>query len=216
MRSEPRQNIARFHLVNGVDIGVQKADRDARNLRLLQSACDLRKYTLVERFDDVAAGAQSLWHRQSQIAWHERRKPLHPDVILLEPVFVGHLHGVTETFGHKEGSLRALTLDDRIRRERRAVHDHGDVARLQARGGEDLACALQHSQLRCLWRSQELVSPMLAAALEGEVGEGAANVDGEAGCHAACAPLPARPLGWAKKLSFTELSSKRGSWDGIA
>ena len=57
---------------------------------------------------------------------------------------------------------------------------------------------------------------MLAAALEGKSVKVPPMSTARRAVMLRALPLPARLLGWAKKLSFTELSSKRGSWDGIA
>ena len=75
------------------------------------------------------------------------------------------------------------------------MKQHRDLARRDPRLAEQHGDAVQHRTLRRLVRGEKLARPAVAAALQDHVGEGAADVGGEAnrGHHAVCYSVMASP-----------------------
>jgi hypothetical protein len=184
-RREPRQDIARFVLVHRIDIGMQETNRHAFDRGCLQCADEIRKCALVERLDDLATRAQPLRDRQAQIPRHQRRRPLHPDVVLLEAILVRHLDGVAEAFRDKQRGFRAFALDHRVGCQSGAVDDGRQIGRAQTGVCENLLRPFEHGDFgrpRC---RQKLVGPAPAAVLDRKIGKRAADINGQSrGFHA--------------------------------
>ena len=84
---------------------------------------------------------------------------------------------VAEAVGRDQRGARAAPLDDRVGGKRRAVDEHVDVGEMQARIAEHQPRAVEHALLGPLRRGQHLAGEPLGAAIEHDVGEGAADID---------------------------------------
>ena len=167
---------------------VQEADRDAVDLLGDEAFGKPFNRGLVERRDDLALGIDALRHDKAQPARHQRRREVDIDVVLLKAVFVPDLDRVTEPLGRDEGGLGALTLDDRVGREGRAVDDQRQIPRGECRLEQDLADRRDDGALRRFRRGQNLNAEPLPADgvrhFERDIGKGAADID----------PKPPRPF----------------------
>ena len=127
------QDIARAPLVLAVEIGVHVADGDRLDAGSLELGRECPHRRLVERDQHVAAAVHAFRHAKAPFARHQRRRLPHEDVVLLEAVLEGDLDGIAEALGDDQRRLGALALDDGVGRERRAVDDQAEVARVSAR-----------------------------------------------------------------------------------
>ena len=203
-------------LVLGVGIAMDEADGHAFDA-LAGEHLDRRIHAVhIESLEHLACGTHALGHGNAQPARHQRGGPLHVDVILLEAVLVGHLHRIAESRGHQQRSLCALTLDDGVGGQRGAVNHHAHRVCGDARARQRLADALQHALLRRARRGQHLGGPGLGTAREGDIGEGAANVDGKthSGIRHECRGYPVPDEGSRLNL-ITAAGRKRAlcAWD---
>ncbi len=85
------QDRAGAPLVRLVGEAVQEADGDRLDLLGLQLRRDAAHRLLVERQQHGAVGGHALGHAEAQVARHQRLRPLHVDVVLLEAMLPGHL-----------------------------------------------------------------------------------------------------------------------------
>ncbi len=166
---------------------VQEADGDGLDFAAAQLGRDVAHRLLVERQQHGAVGRHPLGYAEAQIARHQRIGPLHVDVVLLEAVLPGHLERVAEALGGEQRGAGALALDQRVGGERGAVHHQTDIGRPALGLGQDGAHAFQHGALGRVGRGQELdgVSPSIVrySGLQHNVGESAADIDGQARQH---------------------------------
>src|SRR3954468_24736238 len=82
------------------------------------------------------------------MSWHERRRPVHEDVVLFETVFVGHFNRIAEALGDEQSGVCALAFDNRVGCERRAVNDQRQIAVTQARLAKHQSRSLEHGLFR--------------------------------------------------------------------
>ena len=105
----------------------------------------------------------------------------HEDVVLLEAVLVGDLDRIAEALGGDQRRPGALALDDGVGGERRAVHDQSGTWPGAIAG--ELQCpphAVEHTVLRRAGLVVEHLREKRIGRLQHDVGEGAADIDGEA------------------------------------
>src|SRR5438067_8063882 len=138
------------------------------------------EHLLIERHEHRAVRLQALGDREAQLARHERRRQLAIQIVVLVALLEAHLEHVAKAGRGDEGGARALALDQRIGREGRAVEQHLDLARRNARFSEQRGDAVEHRALGRLVRGEELPRPAVAAALQDDVSEGTADVGGKA------------------------------------
>ena len=84
-------------LVRGIDVAVQEADRHASMRSRAQRVGQRRDRAVVELQPHLAARIHPFRHAEAQVARHQRLRPLHVEVVLLEAVLVRHLDAVAET-----------------------------------------------------------------------------------------------------------------------
>jgi hypothetical protein len=138
---------------------------------------------LVERQQCSTIGRHALGHAEAQVARHQRLGPLHVDVVLLETVFPGDLERIAEALRRDQRRDGALAFDQGIGGQGRAVHDQPDIGRRAFGLGQDGAHALHHAALGRIGRGQDLDGMGFVIRFEDNVGERAANIDGEPGRH---------------------------------
>ena len=133
----------------------------------------------IQGHQHFAAGVDALGHRQTQITRHQGLRLLHLDVVLLEAVLVGHLHGIAKALGHHQRRARTFALDDGIGGQGRAVNDHVHGVRLHS-GGFQYPRDPRHDALfRRRLGGEHLVGDVLLTDGERYIGKGAADVDSE-------------------------------------
>ena len=102
------------------------------------------------------------------------------EVVLVVAALVAHREHVAEALGGDQGGTGAFALDHRVGGEGGAVHEDGDVRGGQAGGEQNGAHAFHHPLFGCGRGGQNLDGGALARIFDREVGESAADIDGEA------------------------------------
>ena len=134
-------------LVLRVDVRVEQADRDRLDLLAPQDRGRLAHRVLVERPQHLAGRAEPLADLDGAVARHERRRLLELRVVERRAHLAGDLEQVAEALGRDEAAARDLALDDRVRRDRRRVHDEADL-RGRRRASRERALDGVHEALR--------------------------------------------------------------------
>ncbi len=179
VRTLPREDVADVQLVRGVGVGMDERHRDGFDPLLVQPLGDRPDGCLVEGETHLAVHVHALRHGEAKAAADHRPGLLDEDVVLVEPALVGDLDDVAEALGGDQGDPGALALDDRVRRQRGAVHEHLDVGECAACLGKHAARAFDDGSLgrpRC---REDLERMAALRRLEHDVGERAADVGGE-------------------------------------
>jgi len=179
-------------LVHRVHVGVQQADRDRLDALGDQLADDPARSVLVEGLPDLAIGQEPLAHFAAKPPRHEGRRRIDEEVVHVVAAFVADLERVAEALGGQERRPRALALDERVGRERRAVDDRPHGARGNRRLLEERADALLDRVRRIFRRGEDLAHARgpRRRVDDDEVGEGAADVDAQARRHGAQSTPP--------------------------
>ncbi len=176
-----QQQLAEAALMLRVGVGMDQADGDAFDaVRLQDLGDDAVDRGFIERDQHLALRAGALDDLDTHMARHERLRQIEVDVVDLEPPFGRDLQGVAEAVRGDERRACALALDQRVCGQRRAVDHESEIGGAEFRFGEELPDALDHRLLRCARRRQELGREPAFGRLEGEVSEGAADVDADA------------------------------------
>ena len=137
------------------------------------------------RDEHFAVGGDALGDLVAQRARHQRLGPADEEVVEREPALGADLDDVPKTRRGEQRGARALALDQRVGGERGAVDDHAHVAR-RAPGARQRLPDRRHETLRRIGiGGQDLGGRERVAVGEHDVGERSADVDGEAGGHAA-------------------------------
>ena len=157
---------------------MQEADRHALDAFAAQRAGQRFEPRGVEFRAHLAARIHPFRHAEAQVARHQRFGTFHEDIVLIETVLLRHLDAVTKTFRGDQRDAGALALDDGVGRERGAVDDHADVARLH-RPQHQPHC-LNHTVFRFAGRGEHLRLGAVATVFQHHVGERPADVDSQA------------------------------------
>ena len=174
------QDLADPALVAGIGIAVEEGDCEARNAEAVERRQQRQHRRLVQRLQHLARGIDALRHREAAEARDQGLRLVDEDVVLVVAPLIGDIEDVAETLGGDEGGDGALALDDGVGRQGRAVEEEVDLAGRDADLAQQLERAGDHRLLRRLGRGQQLARPALVAGLDDDVGEGAADIDGEA------------------------------------
>ena len=159
---------------------MHEADRDRLDAVILQTRHLRADRRFVERKPHRAVHIDALRHREAQRARHQRLRLLDHEVVLVVAALGCDIERVAKAVRGDQRRARAAPLDDGIGGERRAVNEHVDVGEVQARIAEHEARSVEHALLRPLRGGQYLSGDPLGAAVENDVGEGAADIDGHA------------------------------------
>src|SRR2546421_4098882 len=161
---------------------MQVADGDGRDALRDQPLQRPRDHALVDAAENPAVRQRALGHLDDARPRDERRGQLREEVEHVGNAMAADVEDVAEALGDEQRRARALTLDDRVHRERGAVHERADrrgigavLARERLDPGED-------RRGRPFGCGRELQDCESARGLveEREVREGAADVDAEA------------------------------------
>jgi len=158
---------------------MQQADGDAFDIVSLEGGDHGVHACEIQRNQHLAAGIDALGHRQAQVSRHQRLRLLHLDVVLLETILVGHLHGVTKALGDDERSTCAFAFDNGVGGERRAVNDDADVSGIHIRRFDDLGDTRHDALFRRRRGGQYFTGDIPVADGECDIGKGTADVDGK-------------------------------------
>ena len=153
---------------------------------------------LVERQQHASVSAQPLRYADATVPRDERLRPPHVEVVLLEPVLVGHLDRVADAVRGEQRRAGTAALDQGVGGQRCAVDEHLHLRGLDARSGQDVPDALEHAiGWRVLGgqhlRRVEVAGPAVTAHFERDVGERAADVGCEPGARACHPPSVGAP-----------------------
>jgi hypothetical protein len=167
--------------VRVVGVRVQERDRERLDLLAGELVRHRRHRSLVEVAPHLSARAEPLRHLVPQPPRHERRRLVVLDVVEHRDAQPPHLQDVAEPLGRHERRPRAAALEDRVRRDRRRVHDVLDRRRRHARLVEQREDPVDDAPRVVAGRRQHLLRPHRAVASEqDDVGERSADVDADA------------------------------------
>jgi hypothetical protein len=113
-------------------------------------------------------------------SWKSRGK-------VVGPLVSSDMQDVAKAARRQHADFGAIVFDRDVGGERRAMHDHRDIGRLDARLLANLQHAAQHAHRLVMWRARNLVDEnlctiILVHLLEDQIGEGSADVDSYS-CH---------------------------------
>ena len=195
MGQPARDRVADAALVIRIGEAVQEADRNGLDVLAGERFDGAGHARIVERHLHRALGVDALADRQPKPARHQRRRQIDIDVVLLEAVFVPDLDDVAKALGGQKRCLGALALDQSVGGKRRAVDDEVHVAGRDVRRGDHRAHDREYALFGRARRRQALRGVTPLADFEGDIGEGAADIDAEPDCgrrsHARNAPATA-------------------------
>ena len=173
-------------LVRRVGIGMQKMDDERLAPGGKKRFDALLDLGLVERRQDLAAGAHALADFEAQLARDQRLEGA-GEAVRLRPGAAAELEGIAEAPGGDEPDAGGLAFEHRVRRRRRAVDDEVDVGGRHAGGFERIDDALGLvAGARRHFRETDRRA-VRAGLMDQQIREGAADVD------ARHAPHPSEP-----------------------
>ena len=135
---------------------------------------------LVERQPDLAVHIHALGNGEAQRARHQRPRLLDGEIVLVVAAFVGDIEDVAEALGGDQRRACAPALDHGVGGERRAVHEHLDVAKAAPGVAQDQAYAVENRLFGPLRRRQQLARQPPPAILQHHIRKRAADIDGNA------------------------------------
>jgi hypothetical protein len=177
--------LERRPLVPRIGVRVQQADRDRLDAGRPEVVEDRGQAREVERLPLGARRREPPRQLAPQVARHERLGLLVEQVEEVRPVAARDLERVAEPLGRDQPGGHALALGQRVDHDRGAVDEEADAGRIDA-GARD---HVEHPALEVRRRRVRLGGDdLLAAGLRiraqvDEVGEGAADVGGDAVAH---------------------------------
>ena len=180
-------------LVGGLGIGVQQSHRHRLGYQAPHPSHRGAHRGGGERLEHPPAGSDPLAHPHAPRGGHQRLDAARRERIELRAVLAPDLEQVLEARGGHERDARALPLEQRVGRDRRAVPHSGPGPRRPAARARvcdpEPGQALEHRALGSRGRRGELERHDAPAREYHEIGEGAAGVDpgrarSAAGAHA--------------------------------
>ena len=176
------QTLHRREFVHGVEVGMQKTNRDRARAGLLDGRDALVQRLGVERGEDIAVGLEPFQNSETAFARHQRLRWRRPQIIAVRLEALAHLDQVAVALGGQQRDLGALSLQQRIGRDRRSVNQarrcREQFAAGQVQSFGKLFEACHHADRlvgRGRWRLGEYGMSGLVAG--DQVGEGAADVN---------------------------------------
>ena len=167
-------------LVLVVGVRVEERDRDRLDVLVPDLPRRVAHALLVELHPLLPARAEPLANLVSTPARDERWRNLVLDVVEHGDPQAAHLEHVAKALGRHERRSCAVPLEDRVRRDRRRVHDVCDLVWVDTVLREEGDGAVDHSAGVVVGRRQHLRGAHGAVVGEQhDVGEGATDVDAE-------------------------------------
>ena len=174
-----------FVLVVGV--GVDQRDRQRLDVLRAQRLQLLPQVRLIERPHDLALGAHALvgLDRARQRRHRQRLVVDHPAAEAARHEAARDLQHLAVTLGRDQTAARAGAGQDRVGRNRRAVHHVVDLVRVDPGTLADAGDAVEHANRLVGRRTRHLGGPGLSGGFidEQQVGEGSAHVDAQSIAH---------------------------------
>ena len=183
LRAFVRENRADAPLVVRVGVPVNEPHGDGLDPVLIQNRQQRAHRILVERHQHAPVPVHALGDGQTHAALHKGLRPVDADVVLLEAVLARHFEGVAMSRCDDQSRARPSALDDRVGRQRGPVDDQPHLRGRHARDLQHLVHTRQDPLFGGRGRSKYLGGDRGPACLEGHIGKGASDVDGQA--HAA-------------------------------
>src|SRR5688500_16704439 len=113
--------IAGGALVLRIDVGVDEEDRDGQCSFLTNRLGDVGMPGEIERNQDLALAVDPLFHLEAKAPLDQGGKPLKFHVVEARAAESTDFKDVAKALRGDQGDLDAFALDDRIRRDSRAV-----------------------------------------------------------------------------------------------
>ena len=181
---------ARPALVGRIAVGVDEADDEPLDTLLGQPPGGRGHRGLVQRGVDPPVGPEPLRDLGDARARDQRLGTAAVEIERVRQAEALDLEDVPEPLGHQEAEPRAGALDERVHRDRGAVHHHVDRAQIDAvLPGQAVEAILDGpGEVRRSRRHLQAGDVVTRGVVEREIGEGSADVDAEP-----VAPHPARP-----------------------
>ena len=166
------------HFVRGIAIGVQQQDCDSLDAAILERADERPDCLFIERLVHGAIGAQSLGHFEAHGAANERLMLAEEEIVGVGTIDAADLVDVAEAFRDQQGRLRAVALQQCVDGDRRTMKEEIGILRLDL---GNLHGVLDATDELSVGRERLAEVKFACVFVEGcEVGEGAADVDGNA------------------------------------
>ncbi len=172
--------------MDGVDIGMQQADRERLHALVDEGRDHAPGLALVERSQHAALGQQPLGDFAAEMSRHERGRRVDEQVVHVVAALGADLERVAEACGRQQRRAGALSLDQRIGRERGAVDDGANGALGHPGVAQQRLHTLLDALRRILRRRQDLPDTHGARRLvdDDEIRERPSDVHTEARVHA--------------------------------
>ena len=180
-RQRRRQNLPRPPLMRPVHETMQEPNGNTLNRLALQHRDQRPHRRLVQRQQNPPGIVQPLRHRQPQMPRHQRLRQHDIQVVLVVPALIAHRQHIAKSLRRHQRRPRALTLDDRIGRQRRAVDHDGNIARRQPARRQHRPHPLHHPLFRRRRRGEHLDRRPPPVMFQRKVGESAADINGQTG-----------------------------------
>ena len=187
-------------LVDRVHEREQGADRHGLDALARQTSDGAARGLLVEGRVDRAVEADALRHAEAPAPRYDGARRLQADVpdVLLVPA--PQLDLVAKAVGGEQPRHRAVALDQRVVRDRGAVHERLDApeedVERQTLPSRELVEPFDDRERAVLGRAEALLEQHAFGLEQGEVGEGPADVDADAPAHAALSPPSRGAAAW--------------------
>ena len=122
----------RLPLVRGVAVRVQERYDESLDALSGQPLRTVMHGAFVERRVDPAVGPEALAHLGDSRPGHQRQRSSPVEIERVRQPQALQLEDVAEPFGDEQAQPGAGALDQRVHRDRRAVHDGADLAEVDA------------------------------------------------------------------------------------
>ncbi len=155
LRHGGREDLARAFLVRRVDVGMEETDRHGLDALGTKRIDKCQKRGFVERQQHGPVRRQPLGHLQTQIAFDQRDRSFHVQIVLLEPVLVGDFQGIPEAFGGDQRCAGAFALDQGVGGQGGAVNHQIEIAAIDPGFRQDAARPFDHGRVGCVMRRQQ-------------------------------------------------------------
>ena len=180
-------------LVDGVGVGVQKADGDGLYALRSQRGRYLAQDVFVERCQHGAAGIEALGYAKTAVARHERPGLFKLQVVESGTNLAGDLQHIAEALGGDKARWRDLALDDGVGGDCGAVNDVSHVFSGDLLLGEQPLHSFHKPARRVLGGRRDFagVDAPRRFVNERNIGKGAADIDAESIGHRRPSPAVA-------------------------
>ena len=111
----------------GIAVGVEEADRDRLDALRRQPLRDRAHLVRIERRQHVAVAIHALGDFQAVAAGDQRIGKLQEQIVDVVALLRAHLENITEAARGDQSKPGAVSLDQRVGDQRRAMHDVADL-----------------------------------------------------------------------------------------